>query len=386
MRKLLQLCLCLPLLSALIANAQDSIAIPRKLTINGYIKDLQTLTFDKDFDGLTAGNLIHNRINTKWKPSEKVTVVAEFRNRLFWGEEVTRTAGFTSLLRNGNEAVDMQKIWIENRSMVLITNVERLYFDYACNKLSIRIGRQRINWGVNTSWNPNDIFNGYNFLDFDYEERSGADAGKIGYLLNNSSNIEFAYAYTGKKEASVAALKYALNKWNYDMQLIAGWYHNRLTAGAGWAGNIKEAGFKGEIQYFFSGPDSVDHLNLAIEGDYMFKNSWYLNLGMLFNTRGLNRPMDNWSNWNPGLSPMNLMPTKWSFIVISSKEITPLLSVNVSVLYSPATNLTVFYPSLRYNIATNLDADFLWQSFFAEQRMRFGAINHRAFLRLKWSF
>lgn len=384
MKKLLLL--WVTLLSALIAKAQDSTAVIHKLTVNGYIKDLQTLTFDKDFSDLVAGNLIHNRINIKWKPSEKITGAAEFRNRLFWGEEVKLTPGFASLLRNENEAIDMQKIWIENKSMVLLTNVERLYFDYGNDKLNVRVGRQRINWGVNTTWNPNDIFNSYNFLDFDYEERPGVDAGKIRYLFNNSFNTEFAYAYTGKKNGSVAALKYALNQWNYDMQFITGWYHNHLTAGAGWAGSIKDAGFKGEVQYFFAGKDSLDHLNLAFEGDYMLKKGWYLNLGFLFNNRGLDRQASNWNNLELGLSPENLMPTKWNIIVTSAKEITPLLSVNISFLYSPATNLTIFYPSFQYNIATNLDVNLVWQSFFAEQTLKYEAVNHRCFLWLKWNF
>ena len=84
-------------LVALITNAQDSTDTPKKFTINGYIKSLQTLTFDKNFNDLVSGNLIHNRINMKWRPSEKFTAVAEFRNRLFWGEEVKLTPGFASL-------------------------------------------------------------------------------------------------------------------------------------------------------------------------------------------------------------------------------------------------------------------------------------------------
>ncbi|NLR58166.1 hypothetical protein HGH93_08660 [Chitinophaga polysaccharea] len=377
---------CFTLLSALITNAQDSTVMPHKLTFNGYIKDLQTLTFDKDFSDLIAGNLIHNRINVKWKPSGKITGVAEFRTRLFWGEEVKLTPHFTSLLKNENEVIDMQKIWIENTSLILLTNVERLYFDYSNDKLSLRIGRQRINWGLTTTWNPNDIFNAYNFLDFDYEERPGVDAGKIRYLFGNSSNIEFAYSLTDKKNGSVGAVKYALNKWNYDMQLMAGWYHNQMTAGAGWAGSIKDVGFKGEAQYFFAGKDSLAHLNVALEGDYMFKKGWYLNLGILFNNRGLNKPVSNWSNLDFVLSPENLMPTKWNLIVTGAREITPLLSVNVTVLYSPGTNLTIFYPSIQYNIATNLDVNFVWQSFYAGQDHGFEAVNHRAFVRLKWNF
>ena len=138
--------------------SQDTSASPKKIIINGYIKDLQTLTFNKNFKDLVSGNLIHNRFNIKWKPSEKITIAAEFRNRFFWGEEVKQTPDFSSQIKNENEKVNLQVIWIDNGSMVLHTNTERLYFDYRDEKINFRVGRQRINWGLTTTWNPNDIF------------------------------------------------------------------------------------------------------------------------------------------------------------------------------------------------------------------------------------
>jgi hypothetical protein len=269
---------------------------------------------------------------------------------------------------------------------VLHTNVERLYAEYNESDLNVRIGRQRINWGITTTWNPNDIFNVYSFLDFDYEERPGVDGGKFQYNISNAFNVELACASTGKRKGDVAALKYALNRWNYDMQLITGWYNEHPTLGAGWAGYIKDAGFKGELQYFFAGKDSTAHLNMALEGDYMFKKGWYTNIGLLFNNHGLYKPVRSWDTINLKLSPENLMPTKWNIIFKSAKEINPLLSANMSVLYAPGTNLLIVYPSLQYNAATNLDVNIVWQSFFAEINNRFEAFNHTCFLRMKWSF
>jgi hypothetical protein len=368
------------------ANAQDSATLPKKLTISGYIKDLQTLTFDKNFKELISGNLIHNRINMKWKPSDKVNAVAEFRNRLFWGEEVKLTPNFASLLKNDNELVNLQTAWIKNKSLVLHTNVERLYVDYKGNDWNVRLGRQRINWGITTTWNPNDIFNTYNFLDFDYEELPGVDGGKMQYIFSNTFNTELAYINTGKKDGSIAALKYSLNKWNYDMQLITGWYNGHPTLGAGWAGYIKDAGFKGEVQYFFGSKDSSDHFNMSFEGDYMFKKGWYVNMGLLFNNHGLYKPVTDWNTINLKLSPENLMPTKWNIIVTTAKEITPLLSANMSMLYAPGTNLLILLPSFQYNMATNLDVNLVWQSFLTQIDNNFEAVNHHCFLRMKWSF
>jgi hypothetical protein len=384
MKKIFLIC-CLSFF-AISACSQDSTAVPEKLTVTGYIKNLETLNFDKDFKELVSGNLIHNRINFKWKPSNGFTTVAELRNRLYWGEEVKLSPGFVSLLRNKSEYLDMQKAWIKDKSLVLHTNVERLYFDYQNSKLNIRIGRQRINWGLATTWNPNDIFNVYNLLDFDYEERPGVDAGKLKYIYNDFFNVECAYANTGQKDGDIAALKCALNKWSYDIQFIAGWYNNQAAFGAGWAGNIKDAGFKGEVQYFVGNTDLSRHLNLTFECDYMFKKSWYLNAGFLFNDRGIFNPLSKRIIINPGSSPENLMPTRWNAIVTTAKQFSPLLSANMSVLYTPGTNLLVFLPSLQYDIATNLDLNLIWQSFFAELNRSFEGVSNHYYLRLKWSF
>jgi hypothetical protein len=371
---------------AVYCSAQDSSETIKKFELRGYVKNLQSLSFDKNFNELIAGDLIHNRLNVKWRPSSQITAVAEFRNRLFWGEEIRLRPGFASLLKNPNEELDLQKVWIETNSLVLHTNTERLFFDFGANEVNVRVGRQRINWGMTNTWNPNDIFNSYNFLDFDYEERPGVDGGKLRYVFDNSGNAEIAYAGGGKNKGGVAALKYAMNKWHYDMQLIAGWYNDRLTLGAGWAGNIKDAGFKGEAQYYFGKRDSTDRLNISVEGDYVFKNGWYMSVAMLFNNRGLHKPEGSWDSINLELSAENLMPTKWNMIITAVKELTPLFSLNASGMYAPGTNLLILFPSLQYSLAASLDVSLVWQSFFAQLGNNFEAFNHRGFLRAKWSF
>jgi hypothetical protein len=377
------------ILSFIIVNicyAQDTVEIKNKWTLNGYVKNVESLSFDEDFKNSISSNFLHNRLNIKWKPSGKITAMAEFRNRLFWGEEIKIIPEFAKQLRNDNEKVNLQKAWIQNKSLVIHSNTERLNIEYRDSNWNIRVGRQRINWGITTNWNPNDIFNAYNFLDVDYEERPGVDGGKFQYIFNNSSSAEIAYANTGRKASNVAAIKYSLNKWGYDLQIITGWYKQHLTLGAGWAGNIKDAGFKGEVQYYFQQKDSADHLNLSLEADYLFKKGWYVSAGFLFNNNGLNQSPNNWNNINLKLSPENLMPTKWNFIITTAKEISPLFSANITALYAPGTNLLILFPSCKYSLATNVDVDMIWQSFFAELNNNFEAVNHRGFLRIRWSF
>jgi len=354
--------------------AQDTTEIVRTLSIRGYCKNLESLSFDSDFKQTIAVNLLHQRLNFKYTPTHKITAAAEFRNRLFWGEEVKLTPDFAKGLRNENEAINLQQSWINNNSIVLHTNIERLSIEYRDSSWNAKLGRQRINWGMTTHWNPNDIFNAYNFLDFDYEERPGVDGARYQQLLSQAANIEFAYAYSASPSNHVAAAKYNINKSGYDLQFIAGVYKAQISIGAGWAGNIKNTGFKGEAQYFWSNGDSTRQFNLAVEADYVWRNGWYANVGLLYNNNGVSKPVTDWSTINLKLSPKNLMPTKWSFIGVVSKEITPLFSVNTSVLYSPGSNLFIVFPSAKYNIAANLDVDIIWQSYFVTLLTNFEAI------------
>lgn len=370
----------------LVGSAQDSTEVPQHWLISGYIKNLESLSFDRDFANSLSGNLLHNRINVKWKPSEKWTVAAEWRNRLFWGEELKSIPGFAGRLRNANEALNLQQAWIQSGALVLHTNTERLNIEYRASKWNARLGRQRINWGMATTWNPNDLFNTYHFLDFDYEERPGMDGGRFQWLISDAASVELAYAFTGERNQPVAAAKYQLNKWGYDWQLITGRYRNQFTLGAGWAGNLGEAGFKGEAQYFFRSGDSASQFNLAIESDYMLKNGWYLRAGLLYNQAGLSRPVSNIAGFDFTISPQRLMPTRWNLILSTAKEFTPLFSANFGCLVAPGTNLLLLLPSFTYNLAANLDATLVWQSFFAEVDDRLQGLSHRAFLRLKWSF
>ena len=362
--------------------AQDSAERKKALSFSGYIKDLEWVRFDKDFKHTAATNLLHNRMNVKWNPVENLGGRLELRNRLYWGDDVHQLPGFKQQLRNENEAVDLSVNWLDNRTAILHTNVERLWMEYKKPKWNLRTGRQRINWGITNTWNPNDIFNSYNFLDFDYEERPGSDAVKLQYVTGDLSTIEWAVAAT--RNHPIAAAKYFTNYREYDLQWNAGLYQNIFTAGFGWAGSIKDVGFKGETQ-FYAKEDSLTRLLLVLEADYIFKNGWYISLAFMYNEKGLNGPLNGLTKLNFRASPRSLMPTKWNLLVNSTKEFTPLFSGSMNLVYAPGANLLILFPSLRYNLETNWDLEFVWQSFFAEVNA-FEALSHTGYLRLRWSF
>lgn len=373
------------LLFSATATAQDTVPPPR-FQLNGYVKDLQSLTWQNNMTNLVTGNLIHNRINARWLPSQRITAALELRNRLFWGEEVALTPAFSSRLRNANEAFDLTVNWLDDPRMVLNTAIDRLWAEYRAESWNLRLGRQRINWGIGTTWNPNDLFNTFNFLDFDYEERPGADAVRFQYLTGAMSHVELAVSVSEDSRQEIAAAKYFTNVANYDLQFIGGWFQEQFTLGAGWSGSLGETGFKGEIQYFLSRDAYRAQLNMVMEADYVFEKGWYVSAGMLFNNIGIDEPLLARDIAIRDINPRNLMPTKWNTVFAFSKEITPLISVTSTAIYTPGTDLLIVLPAFTLSVAENLDADVVWQSFFGEGASGFNDIAQRAFLRMKWSF
>jgi hypothetical protein len=154
----------------------------------------------------------------------------------------------------------------------------------------------------------------------------------------------------------------------------------------GWAGNIGESGFRGEVQQYFKGGGEKAQLNVTTEIDRVFKKGWYANVGMLYNSNGLNRPLISFNEANLNLSAENLMPARWNFISGIRKEIGSRWNGNYSVVYSPRMNLLIMIGSLRYELGKNLDLDLIGQSFFAELNSVFQSSRTVFFLRLKWSY
>ncbi|HEY8661546.1 MAG TPA: hypothetical protein VIL78_21095 [Hanamia sp.] len=59
---------------------------------------------------------------------------------------------------------------------------------------------------------------------------------------------------------------------------------------------------------------------------------------------------------------------------------------NMGLVYATGTNLVILLPSFQYNMATDLDVNLVWQSFFTQIDNNFEAVNLHYLLRMKWSF
>jgi len=375
----------------------------RNWILRGYVKNLQTVNF-LNLDTAYIDHLIHNRLNFKWYINEQFTFALEGRTRLFYGDNVRLQAFLHQQLpdmptfgqqieRSNDDFFPLSATLIDKQSVVLHSMIDRAYIDWVKNSWELRLGRQRINWGINLAWNPNDLFNTFSFFDFDYEERPGSDALRVQYYTGTLSSIDVAIKVFDKWEDAVAAGLYKFNTGNYDLQVLAGIYQQNIALGGGWAGGIKQVGFKGEFTYFIPYTNTANleqALAAAISFDYL-KDDWFGSLGFLYNSSGLTSGVldmannANLLNFSP--SARNLYIYQWAIFAQNAYTFTPSISASLSLIYSPGGDNALFInPSISYSIKENWDIDCIGQIFLGNQHDNYTNISQSIFTRLKYSF
>ncbi len=380
------------LLFSKISYSQDfdsGIEKKNKFLINGYIQDMPSIDFIKGIDGFNFNNTLHNRVNLQYHANPSLTFAFEVRNRFIAGDMIKDFSPFiVDILEEDQGLVDASYVPVSGDSWLWHVMSDRFYMDWKKNKLQVRIGRQRINWGINMVSNPNDLFNTYSFFDIDYPERPGTDAIRIQYFTGDMSRFDFAFSPDKDIENSTAALMYAFNKNAYDFQLICGYYRNRLAIGGGWAGNIKTSGFKGEFTLFnnFNNLDSFDNLDIVatISFDHIFPNTVYVLFEMLYNG-GHNKINQNIFMMTEPMSADNIFISKYAVTASAMYPISPLFSTSLAGSYMPDINAFYVSPNLTYSIITNLDASILAQYFFFDDK-DFSLEMFAFFMQVKWSF
>lgn len=334
---------------------------------------------------------LHNRFDLRYYGGPWSAGIG-MRNRLFQGTSPEQGESFYKLLDDDAGLVDLSFLYWKSDRVLMHTIFDRAWLQYEKDKWSFRLGRQRINWGMTSVFNPNDLLNQYNFLDFDYEERPGVDALRVQFFPNFSSQFELALAPLNGS-MHTAALLYRNNAYAYDFQVITGVYDEHFTAGGGWAGSIGGLGFKGEANYYLPFNDKGEEVLVgSTDIDYVFTNGIYLSLGYLYNksaSEGLGVMGFNSLSDGQVLSPKNPFIFRHTTVLSLSYPFNPLISGSLTSMYSPDGNSTIVFPSITYSLSTNLDVLLAGQFFLADNQQaddQYDWFVQSFFARLKWSF
>lgn len=369
-------------------------SVSQNLTVNGYVKDLfvyyklaKPLPFVES-DHLSH-NLLHNRINIKWYASQKLTFALDIRNRVFSGQMIREFPEYQSFIDQENRFIDLSVIPASGNGWFIHSIADRAWVDFTSGKWQITAGRQRINWGINLVWNPNDIFNTFSWFDFDYEERPGSDAVRVQWYTSATSSAEVAFKAGNSPAERAAAARYRFLWSGYDLQIICGQAGNDFVFGGGWAGDINGGGFRGEASWFIPRKNQVQGTEAfvaSLSGDYTLKNSLYLHGGFLFNSNGTTGKAGGRSFFEQDLSAKLLSLGRYNLFGQISYPLTPLINAGMSVILNPSDRSAYTGPTITWNAADNLELMFTAQWFTGKPGTEYGDYGKAGYVRIKWAF
>ena len=379
------------LLMILNANAQSN------LSLNGYIKGLGMyykpvgsipISATDSLDYLFL-NQIHNRLNFRWYATNELTFAVEARNRLFFGQTIKNFPNYKESIDEDNGYLDLGTVLISGDSWFLHSMLDRAWIDYTKGNWQVRVGRQRVNWGVNLVWNPNDLFNTFSYFEFDYEERPGTDAAKVQYYTSATSSAELVYKIGHNNNETTVAGMYRFSKSSYDYQVIGGWVGKDYVVGGGWAGDIKGGGFRGEFTYFHprsknNGSDQV--FVTSVSGDYTLPNSLYFHTAVLYNSNGVLGPAGGRNFFDTNLTAKMLSMGMFNMFGQISYPFTPLFLGDLSTMVNPSDGSSFIGPSLTYSLGNNWEVMVNGQLFFGKTGTEYGDFGKAIYGRLKWAF
>lgn len=382
------------LLLSSIANAE--------FLVSGYVKEMYALyALENDIPLLSIKrydmqyNMVHQRLNAEWQIDQHWTFNGAMRTRWIAGPMVDKISNYAEMTAKDMGYVDLSNNVYEAHSSFLNIALDRLYVNYTLDRLEVSLGRQRINWGIGMIWNPNDIFNHFSYFDFDYEERSGSDALLATYYTSDYSNIDMAIKVDHLNQWT-SALRYRMNVFNYDIQLVGGKLPHDWMFGTGFSGAIGSIAIMGEISCIQEDAwkEELDVV-ATLEMDYLFPQNSLLkdvqwHAAVLLNTSGSTGQMTTpvLLNTSLGQDVRELSMGKWELFSSLSYPFSPLFSGSVAAMVNPVDGSFYASPSLTYSLSDNFELLGLVQLCIGDEATEYAAMGniYASMVRLRYSF
>jgi hypothetical protein len=376
--------------------------------LNGYIKNLSTYFNDKQHyfpsDIGRFQNNVKLRLNLELYLTDDLQFSIQNRTIYSWQRNLKSYNQFMPLSPESSYYYNLKYNIHNSDNSNINSEIDRLNLNWSFDDFEVTIGRQRVMWGTCLVWNPTDLLNPFNFLDFDYVERPGNDAIMMQYYTGPVSEIDILIK-PGKTENDIIySGRYLTNFKEYDLALIAAWQKKAYKFGVNWSGSLLDGGFRGEV--LFSSPQNYEYMilnfdfrssavfiqkkldknftTIALSYDYTFANSAYLHLEYMYNELGATK--NTALRLSETIHTGELSPARHSTYLGIGYDLTPLMRGELFSLYNPLDPSYMIGPSIKYSIAENWE---LYTSAFFPQGdilSEFGAYPDQYFLRTMYSF
>ncbi len=371
------------IISFIIFSAAYQTAYGFAHSAGGYLKNMQAFSFtdaDSEWSMFNAWNL---RLNARLFPSDNLTLVFGGNTFFIYSGSVVN---FTGQEKGGyytrSDPGELSAGYISDSFTAGVFS-DRMYFEFNKNIFSFSGGYQRINWGMNTVWNPNDIFNAYSIYDIDYEERPGILSLRARIFTGPASGFDIAAA-PGEKYG----ILYRFNLKGRDIQLLCGYGGDDFIAAAGFESGFFTAGLKGEYTYFFDTASEKEGHIVSADVNHTLRSGTGLTAGYIYNSFGA-RNNALLSRISPASDDpvKNLSAGRYGAFWQLSHPFTPLLYGSAAAVMNISDMSLYISPQIIYSMFEDLELLLAAQLHTGKDMDEFSSVLGRSFfIRLRYSF
>lgn len=361
-----------------------------KWEFKGHIKSLQNLYVPyPDTSYWFSDNTLDNRLQLTYYPSNWLKFDVQARNRFIYGDFVKMIPNYAEQIDTDNSFFDLSFLWSNGNSYILHTIIDRLNATVNYGNWQIVAGRQRINWGIDLVWNPNDIFNTFSYFDLEYPERPGTDALSVKYFSGITSFAEAVYQPAKTWDSTSLGIVYRFNIYEADVQFIAGKMRSLLTAGFGFTKSVGGAAIRSEVSYFKSyiNKNTPEGIVGTLSSDYSFGDNWYVQAGILYNSFGKKNNQGNLNLFDTQVqSPMTLSRGKFNVMAGITGQFGPLVTPGLSAIANPTDGSIALIPTISVSATDNINVSLNAILLTGKSTDEYANFGQFVYLKGEWNF
>ena len=317
------------------------------LKLKGSYKNLNFNTHRQTTGDLIEANL--NRLRTQWDAK----LLKIFSAQVIWDNELIFGNYIDSEIFAARQALrdqpygDLEYEFYQRNNVFYGQNLYRAFGEVNLGILDVRVGRQKIDWGIMRLFSPGDLFHPLPIFDVEKSERVGATAAQVTLTPWDGTKLGAVYAFDQDPDRTRIAGRLTRTMGHFDVSAFGGKFLRDHIAGMDVTGDLLKAGVRGE--FYFNDADVGDNFIQAAAGvDYGFANTLYLAAEYFYNGQGTNNPLT---------APLSLPSAAQirsvhkNFVGFQMKyELTPLWTVSAMDIIDMNGGSTFLNPETKYSL------------------------------------
>lgn len=280
--------------------------------------------------------------------------------------------------------LDLSQTLVEKNNVFYEHRFYRANVTYENSFGQVKIGRQQIPWGVGRFFTPTDIFNPFNPLQIELMERDGVDAVNLILKKIHGYKSQFIYTPDGKElHPQRYFARFSKDIKGFEVGVLGGRIKRDEAAGFDFAGNIRDAAFRGE-GLFRAVDGGRKFAKFTINADYNLPKNIYALVEYHFNGEG-KRSSKNYDM--PRFIRGDIQQLAKNYLALSlGHDLTSLCRLENRLIWNLDDNSLFIRPQMEYELKTNLFLLLGAQLYAGDKTDELGSPKNLYFLESRYDF